>query len=213
MALALGVTGAVLGLLLLTGRKTPGQIGGIVLTGGLAVVLLLNRGESWWFALLLLGTMFVGTTVYRWYVGQGSFGQMVGVAVGAVLAGLIGTYVNVEDKIDPTVANAHHTWRPEFTTYTAALLTFALALALRRHAFPKVLTYLGAISYSVYLVHVVVIRSVPHLGSRPVTLVVWVAAVVGVAAVTYRWVERPFHELGRSWSNKVGRPRAGSIAA
>lgn len=207
-ALALGTIAAVVGVLALSGAaKGRSAVAGIVLTAGLAVGLLLNRPESWWFALLLLGTMFTGTTVYRWYVGQGSGAQAVAVVATAIGAALVGTWVNVEDKIDPTLANAHHTWRPEFATYLAALATFGLFLALRNRRFPGWLTYLGAISYSVYLAHAIVIHVVPRVGGPVLTLAVWMAVIVATAGLSYRLIEKPFHELGRSWSSRVGRPR------
>ncbi len=214
LALAVGSIAAVVWVLVLSGgAKTLSTAAGIVLTAGLAVGLLLNRPESWWFALLLLGTMFTGTTVYRWYAGQGSAARAVGTVSTAVVAALIGTWVNIEDKIDPTLAGAHHTWRPEFLTYVLALVTFGLALALRRRRFPRVLTYLGAISYSVYLAHAVVIHIVPQVGGPVVALGVWMAVIIAIASISYRFVEKPFHELGRSWSSRVARPKAGSAAA
>lgn len=213
-ALAVGSIAAVVWVLVLAGGATTrSATAGILLTAGLAVGLLLNRPESWWFALLLLGTMFTGTTIYRWYAGQGSGAQAVATVCTAVAASLLGMWVNIEDRIDPTLANAHHTWRPEFTTYAAALLTFGIALALRRRSFPRVLTYLGAISYSVYLAHAIVIHTVPRIGSPVVALLVWMVVVIAVASVSYRLVEKPFHELGRAWSAKIARPKVGSVAA
>ncbi len=215
-ALALGIFAAVLSVLVLSGTaRTRATVAGTLLTGGLAVGLLLNRPESWWFALLLLGTMFTGTTVYRWYVGQGSGAQAVVAASTAVVAALVGTWVNVEDRIDLSAAGAHHTWKPEFATYVAALATFGLALALRRRAFPRVLTYLGTISYSVYLVHAIVIHVVPPVGGKVVALTVWTAIILAISSVTYRLVEAPFHEFGRSQARRVpgpGRPSAAPAA-
>jgi peptidoglycan/LPS O-acetylase OafA/YrhL len=160
------------------------------------VPLVLNRGESWWFAMMMFGTMFAGTVVYRWHRGQTSSRTAALVVLFAVAAMLVGSILNVEDRIDPTVANAHHTWRPEFLTYVVAIGVFGAALALRHRSFPRLLIYLGTISYSIYLVHATAIHVIPVLANPVVTYLVWMAAVVAVSMVTYHAIEKPFQDIG-----------------
>lgn len=214
LALAVGATGAVVLVLCLGGVvRSATAVAGIVVTVGLAVPLLLNRPESWWFSLILLGTMFMGTCAYRWYAGQLGLGTLLVVVGTALLAMTLGAYANVPTKVDPTLANAVHSWRPEALTYAVAVGTFALALWLRGRRFPRVLTYLGTISYSVYLVHAIVIYVVPEVGGPTTTFAVWMLVVLLVSTATYHAIEKPFHDLGRRWSSRIAPSRRGAVSA
>jgi peptidoglycan/LPS O-acetylase OafA/YrhL len=75
--------------------------------------------------------------------------------------------------------------------------------------------FLGEISYSVYLLHFILIQ-----GSRwyladwleaPVRLVIWRIGVllvcIGISTLTYRWIERPARAWGRTRIAKAGRPQ------
>lgn len=133
----------------------------------------------------------------------------------AAVAGVVGSNLNVADTIATQLANAHHTWRPEALTYVAALAAFCGALALRTRAFPRPLIYLGSISYSVYLVHAVVIHVVPHLDNPVLTIVTWIALVVLVSSITYHLVEKPAQDLGHRLARRIApqRPAAGARVA
>jgi peptidoglycan/LPS O-acetylase OafA/YrhL len=182
----------------------------IVACSAVLVPLVLNRGESWWFALLMFGAMFTGTTLFRWHREQLSGWIAGGVVSLSVLAFSTGAYLNVEDRIDPSVANAHHTWRPEALTFTLAVGLFCAGLGLRHRTFPRWMTYLGAISYSVYLAHAVVIHVVPEIGNRATTLVLWIAVVIGVSAITYRVIEMPFQAVGQRRAARITGPAPAS---
>jgi peptidoglycan/LPS O-acetylase OafA/YrhL len=135
--------------------------------------------------LLLLAVMFAGTVVYRTQHGQVS--RRAGVPV-LMIVGLCLT-VSIS-----------------WPTTGAVAATFAAAFALREHRMPRTLVRLGAISYSLYVLHVVVLsafaRLVPRPADRPleIRLVVGVAFLVtalAVAEVSYRFVELPGQRLGR----------------
>jgi peptidoglycan/LPS O-acetylase OafA/YrhL len=66
-----------------------------------------------------------------------------------------------------------------------------------------VVTYVGKISYSLYLVHPLVLYSIPQASSRPVTYGRWVVAGVIASMATYHLVELPFQRWGRRLARKV----------
>ena len=161
-----------------------------------------------WQGVLLLAVLFAGTVIYR--AQHGELGRWP-----AALALLV---------VVDCLAGAHAAYLsgPVWLATVAAVgLTFAGAFAARRWALPRALTFLGTISYSLYLLHIVVLgqvtRLVPHLADRPAPVRLAVAAVylvfaLGVAALSQRWVERPGQALGRrilhAWARPIATQRA-----
>jgi peptidoglycan/LPS O-acetylase OafA/YrhL len=91
-----------------------------------------------------------------------------------------------------------------------AVLIFALWVGCFRID-NTVLTYLGVISYSLYLFHPVVMlplehaaRTIAYVSSASLPLWLYLAIgaslTTGLAATTYRWVERPAVALGKRWA-------------
>ncbi|GAB1691379.1 acyltransferase family protein [Krasilnikovia sp. M28-CT-15] len=150
-----------------------------------------------WQGLLLLAVMFSGTVVFRAQHGQ--LGRWpAALALAAVGGGTVAAHwAHLPGR------TAHLVW---LTTVAAVAATFAVAYAMRRRAVPRILAWLGTISYSLYLLHVVVLgqvtRLMPDLASRPAPLRVvaggaFLLLALGVAAVSQRLVERPGQALGR----------------
>jgi peptidoglycan/LPS O-acetylase OafA/YrhL len=179
-----------------------------LLGGALALVtvpLLLNQPERAWFSLLLFATMAVGTVLYRMTSGKVRPRTAWVVFVGALGVILVVHRVHVAPHIEP-LAGAFVTYRPEVLTFAAAYGVFAIGVLLRRHRWPGFMTYLGRISYSLYLVHTLVLYSVPWwseaaaarigLPTTWLTFVTWVGVTVAVSALTYRFIELPFQNLG-----------------
>lgn len=163
---------------------------------GLAVLMVANRPHDAYFPLLLLGTMFLGTALYRWTTGQ-----MSGRATALVLAGACALVVvtlraHHVGYTEPITGTTPHWWT-EASTFLGAYLLFGGLLLLRRHRFPRVLVYLGTISYSVYLVHAVVLLLVPGTGGAVRTFVTWNVLTIVIAGLSYRLVERPGIAAGR----------------
>ena len=108
-------------------------------------------------------------------------------------------------------AHAELLWsRRWFTALALAGLTFGAGLAGRHVRWPRALTWLGLISYSVYLLHPLVIEVYHHFTwtrqHHPFPLQVLLAAgiltlVIALSSVTYLFVERPMQNVGR----RVGR--------
>ncbi|HET6529849.1 MAG TPA: acyltransferase [Actinoplanes sp.] len=151
--------------------------------------------------LLLLAVMFAGTVVYRTQYGQ--------------VRGRVGVPVLLVVGLCLTVSIS-------WPTTAAVAATFAVAFALRERRMPRTLIRLGAISYSLYVLHVVVLsafgRLVPHLAGRPleIRLVVGVAFLVtalAVAETSYRLVELPGQRLGRRLAGSGPSSRGAAEAA
>jgi peptidoglycan/LPS O-acetylase OafA/YrhL len=85
------------------------------------------------------------------------------------------------------------------TMWGTAYACFFLLLALRNRRLPDVACWLGRISYSVYLLHGMVIMLLLMMGwSWWVTLPVALAATLLLSHLTYRFVEVPGIALGRA---------------
>ncbi len=194
-AVVVAITAGAVVIAVALARSMTGRILAGVLTA-LLVPLVLNRPEPIWFALIVLGTMFVGTVLFR-----ATSGQVAGWIGGAVFGFAIVMIVIVEKVrevsfVEPTTG-AVTNWRAESLTFVVAYLVFGGALLLRRYRFPGVLVWLGAISYSLYLWHAVVLRAISPTAYRPLTFSVWLAATIVVSWLSYRWIEQPFIKLGR----------------
>ncbi len=204
LLVVLSVTAAVVLVVLVKAQTNQHRMIGV----GLAVVavpLALNQPERAWFSLLLFATMAVGTVLYRMSVGAIPRWQGWGVLAGAAVVMAVVHRVYVDPHIEP-LAGAYVTYKPEVLTFGVAYGVFGLGLLLRGRSWPRPLTYLGRISYSLYLVHTLVLYAVPWWSEAaaarlglPVTWLTyatWVLLTVLVSAVTYKYIEDPFQKLG-----------------
>jgi peptidoglycan/LPS O-acetylase OafA/YrhL len=141
--------------------------------------------------LLLLAVMFAGTVIHRWQHGQ--IGRAPAVA-------------------SLSVATCALAGEQGVITVSAVGATFLLAYVLRHRKIPAALTWLGRVSYSLYLLHVVVLfllpRVVPALGTQTVPIRVltglsYLAVVLALAALSYRMVEQPGVTLGHRLTRKI----------
>jgi peptidoglycan/LPS O-acetylase OafA/YrhL len=184
-----------------------------------------------WSGYAILAFMFTGTLVYRAEHGQVRKATAAVVAV-AVLAMTTGGGL-WQGALHPSLGADTVQWRYQWVTSLAgAGATFGAGLLLRRRRVPRVLGWLGMISYSVYLIHPLVLNAFRdvrplHDASRapgvqvPLALGL-LAVIVGASAATYYVIERPMQRIGRkvasSWATASGQPpatpaRAGEPAA
>ncbi|MEU6712278.1 acyltransferase [Nonomuraea sp. NPDC046802] len=174
--------------------------------GLMAVVLLVVSGRVPWLGVAVLAVMFAGTAIHRWERGRGPLWPV------AVTAALVG--------VSPLWAIANGWWWVQadvwLTTIVLAAATFAGGMALRGRRLPRVLTWLGLISYSLYLVHHPLLKYFVEISGdlrrddlpyQLLMAVLALAAVVGLSALTYRYVEKPMQDVGR----RLSRRRAGGL--
>ena len=150
-----------------------------------------------WQGVLMLAVMFAGTVVYRWQHGQIE-GRSAAVSLTVVALSVVGahwTYLGTGAALRLWLANVG-----------AVTVTFLFAYAMRNRAVPAALTWLGRISYSLYLLHVVVLYLMlpllPDAGmhgvmSRAAAGVAYLIVALLAAWLAYRMVELPGQRLGR----------------
>ncbi|NTV06139.1 MAG: acyltransferase [Chlorobiaceae bacterium] len=94
---------------------------------------------------------------------------------------------------------------------TLALLLFMFFLYLPVHLHR--LAYIGRISYSIYLMHPVVMYIIYRIAGYPIgsifaendlvySLILIIIITIAVSHLTWKWVEMPFQRLGREWMRK-----------
>ncbi|WRZ95242.1 acyltransferase [Streptomyces sp. NBC_01007] len=183
------------------------RVSGAVVGGVLALVLVpFNGTVPLWEGLVILAVIFLGTAVQRAEAGETTW-PVAARTVVVVLICAVGSAYGHDD-------GAHFARRGWIAAFLLAVLTFGAGLALRRRRFPRVLTGLGTISYSVYLVHPVLLAlSDSAIGrfrrDHLVLEAVFFAVLLPLSVLTHRRIEVPGRAFGRRWVR--ARQRAGRI--
>ncbi|WP_162908074.1 acyltransferase family protein, partial [Allorhizocola rhizosphaerae] len=164
-----------------------------------AMALFLNRSWPIHQATIFLMLMFTGTVIYRMSSGQMS--KRLGWVTLAIVP--IAATISFRLYFEPwggAYGQVGGAWWTESVAAVVALLVFLGAHALRNKiTWPAVLQWLGRISYSVYLVHWVVLQAVPPMpGPAILSLIVWLGLTLGLSQLTYRFVEQPAINAGRA---------------
>ncbi|MFE2419866.1 acyltransferase family protein [Streptomyces hokutonensis] len=191
---------------------SPGlRLFGGVLGGVLALVLVSFNGTvPMWEGLVILAVMFLGSAVHRAENGRSSWRRAVCTAAVVVVCAVGSAVWNGGGSGGPGVAQFTRSgW---VVAFLLAVLTFGSGLALRRRRVPRWLTWLGTISYSVYLVHPVLLAVTDGTIGRlrqdsPVAELAFVAVLLPLCALTYRYVEVPSRRWGRRLARRVEPPR------
>jgi peptidoglycan/LPS O-acetylase OafA/YrhL len=163
-----------------------------------------------WEALSILALMFTGTMLYRAEQGQYSWRRAIAIAV-AVLGFAITAGVWHHN---PGNMSAHDNFiweRTWFMSVFVAGVTFGIGLALRRVTWPRILTWLGLISYSLYLLHPALIEVCRHLTwtahhsfwVQVLLDALFLVILIAVCSATYLLVERPMQGVGRKLAKRL----------
>jgi peptidoglycan/LPS O-acetylase OafA/YrhL len=155
----------------------------------------------------ILALMFTGTLIYRAEQGQTSKVKALVIS----LAVLVLTLAAGLWHGDYSTA-----WQWQWvTSLVAAAVTFALGMAVKNRTLPGWLAWLGLVSYSVYLLHPLVIDAYAHYskrlggthlgqGAQVFIAAGLVAAVLVVSACAYYFLEKPMQKAGRRLTARLG---------
>jgi peptidoglycan/LPS O-acetylase OafA/YrhL len=201
-----------------TSRGLPRRLGawlaavtGLILVG-------FNSHRYVYEGLTILALMFTGTMLYRAQHGQVKRRTAVAV-VGGVFAAVIAAGAwHVTQFVGPGAAPGQQ--RIWIVTVVLAGLTFAGGLMLQRLRVPSFLAWLGLVSYSVYLTFPLLLDvydSIPFpqryyqlAWLEAGAAVVFMAVLLGCAALSYRLVEAPMQRLGRRLVTRLERRKPGA---
>jgi peptidoglycan/LPS O-acetylase OafA/YrhL len=144
----------------------------------------------------LLVTAFVGTVVCRVHEGQVPARRLAPLLAATALG--LGLCFELHfDRLASATRALDWSFAAVSTSWLLAYGAFFAAYALRTRRFPGALRWLGKASYSLYLVHPLVLDLIPRVGPAPLQLVTICALSVALAAATYRWIEQPSIALGK----------------
>jgi peptidoglycan/LPS O-acetylase OafA/YrhL len=174
---------------------------------GLLVIVFNSGYAAPWETFTIFALMFTGTVLYRAEKGEYPWRR----ALPAVI--LVFGFVLVAGlwHISPE-ARSFVAIRQGFNSLEFAGLTFAVAMLCRNQKIPGALAWLGLVSYSVYLLHPVLIEiynSVPKtqnenfLPMEFLLVAVFVAVLLVCCGLTHRFVEAPMQRRGRRVARRL----------
>jgi peptidoglycan/LPS O-acetylase OafA/YrhL len=170
---------------------------------GLTLVVL-NGSRSAYEGLTILALMFTGTLVYRVQHDQISPISGVPVAIGIFAAAITAGVWHPPFLASYPAAFDSREW---IMSVALAGLTFAAGLAVRNRRVPRFLSWLGLVSYSVYLLFPLLLDVYDKIPFPPSyhdepweqagVAVVYVLVLLASAVTTYHLIELPMQRLGR----------------
>lgn len=192
------------------GRRLSRALGAMLAAGTGLTLVAINQQVNPYEGLAILALMFTGTMLYRAEHGQVSRRKAMIFAV-AVFTATIAAGVWHIPATNPgyDVITTQRQW---VISLTLAGLTFAFGMALRNRPVPSALTWLGLVSYSVYLLHPLLIAVYKHTswtrGDHPLPLQLALAAgflavLLVLCSVTYHLVEVPMQRVGRRLTRRL----------
>ena len=194
--------------LMLAGRGRTRTAGAVLAAATGLLLIILNSGfAAPWETFTIFALMFTGTMLYRAEAGQVPWRRALYLAV--LVFGL--TLVAVQWHTSPQAENIVAI-RKTFNSLEFAGLTFAVAMLCRHKKVPRGLAWLGLVSYSVYLLHPVLIEvyvSVPWMRNQnfmPTELflvAVFVTVLLVCCALTHRYIEAPMQRVGRRVAGRL----------
>ncbi len=213
------LTAVILGaglLAVVSGKRWPLIVGGVGLALLALVLVTINGRAGAWSGLMIPAFMFAGTAIYRADSGQTSNRKAWVTALAVLAMGIAaGLYNTTLWGMSPDQISMER-WR-WITALLLAAGLFATGRLVRHWRLPRILTWLGVISFSLYLLHPLFVGVFEHrldrFGNDPIVVqlaifVGFVALIALCCTLTYRWIEAPFqklgHRVGRRWEEQRG---------
>jgi peptidoglycan/LPS O-acetylase OafA/YrhL len=144
----------------------------------------------------LIVTAFIGTACCRAFTGA-LHRRRLAPLLAAVGVGLGACFYLHFDRLASADRTLDWSFGAVFASWLLAYLFFFATYAARERVFPGALRWLGQVSYSLYLVHPLLLDALPRVGPAPMQLALFLATTVTVSWATYTWIERPFISLGK----------------
>ena len=194
--------------LALAGRGRARTAGAALAAATGLLVIAFNSGYAApWESFTIFALMFTGTALYRAEAGEYPWRRAVYAMILVFGLALVAAQWHTSPELESFVAI-----RKTFNSLEFAGLTFAVAMLCRHKKVPRALAWLGLVSYSVYLLHPVLIEaytSVPWTQNEnfvPMELLlvaVFVAVLLVCCGLTYRFVEAPMQRVGRRVAGRL----------
>jgi peptidoglycan/LPS O-acetylase OafA/YrhL len=194
-----------------TSRGVPRALGAWLAAATVLILVAVNGRKSPYEGLGILALMFTGTLLYR--AEQGQIARRWAVSVSIAIFGLLivaGAWHIPSASPQNQAALLQREW---VMSVALAGLTFAAGLALRNMRVPSILAWLGLVSYSVYLLHPLVLDIYDDVPFAPgyhqptwlqaLAAVVFLAVLLACCSLTYYLVEAPMQRLGRRVAAKL----------
>jgi len=188
-------------------RGLPRALGAWLAACTALTLVVLNESKAGYEGLTILALMFTGTVLYRAQHGQITRGRAAAVVAGTFAAVMAAGAWHIPSPGggEPALSALHQ--REWVMSVALAGLTFAAGLALQNLRVPSVLSWLGLVSYSVYLGLPLMLdlyddipfprsyQQLPWLQAG--ASLAFLAVLLAFAAMTYYLVEVPCQRLGR----------------
>ena len=203
---------------LVSGIRTLQLASATVLAGTGLWLVTHSARTTGWESLTIFATMFAGTVIYRAERGQ------ISKAVAWACALFVFTAAVTVGALYNRTADAHYlTWTNTAESWCTAIigawLTFGIGMLLRHRRVPRPLAWLGEVSFSVYILHTVLISVMvwvmrDKVPNSVAAQAAWAGGYLVVFLIacwlTYRLVEMPMLNVGKRvarWLADRDRPR------
>src|ERR1700733_9535711 len=197
------------GLVLALAGRGRTRIAGAALAAatGLLVVAFNSGYAAPWESFTIFALMFTGTVLYRAENGEYPWRRALPVVILVFGIVLVSALWHVSPEARSWVAI-----RKGYNSLEAAGLTFAVAMLCRNKKVPRPLAWLGLVSYSLYLLHPVLIEiydSVPWTQNEnfvPTELLmtaIFVLVLLVCCGLTHRFIEAPMQRVGRRVARRL----------
>jgi peptidoglycan/LPS O-acetylase OafA/YrhL len=138
----------------------------------------------------VIATAFIGTLLYRYSEGSTKLSYVVAALAVMAPAVLVANWLRLGVYSAAGAAGANDSLSGDIS-FLVGYLLFGLLFFLRERKFPPLLMWLGRISYSVYLSHVIVLRCLPSAMQVWLQVLLTFVITLIVASLSHKFIEQP----------------------